>query len=138
MALNVLVGLGDGNEYQDAAEAAMRKAKAQDQAMMAAAGGGGGSPIAVVLDLLGINHSVAKGPKKGNPADTGDLASTPAAPSKESVAVVDKKGDVVDTVERAIKEPPTPTVQPLAMAPLTLSNDGLPRSIPTVDPNFLR
>lgn len=131
--LNISIGGGD-NEYQAQAESAMEQARRKRQA-----GGGEHQPsiIASVLDLLGINHQVGAAPKKGAPTETGDLASKPDTPDSQKVAVMDKKGNVVDTVTQAIdKSNPATQVQPLAMGDkLTLSNDGIPRAIPMIDPN---
>lgn len=136
MAIKFDFGGGSDNEYQSQAESAMLEAKRKDKQALAAGMGASGSIIAQVADLLGINHQVAKPPKQGKSSDTGDLASTPAGPDSEKIAVMDKKGSVVDTVQKTIQEvDPAVKVQPLAMAPLTLSNDGLPRAIQLIDPN---
>jgi hypothetical protein len=117
--------MGFGNEYMDDAERARREAESKRSAAS-------GNPIAIVLDALGIGRQVAK-PPKGDSKDTGDLASQSEAPETQTVAAVDKKGDVVGVVEQVLNQTGTSTdVQRLPMAPL--SNMQLPRSIQRIDP----
>ena len=134
MAVNFsLGGAGFDNEYMSQAEAAGREAERRKQA--AVAGGAAGSPIATVLDLLGIGRQVAKAPK-GESKDTGDLASTP--PEGETVTqipVTSKKGDVIAVVEDVTKDPESKT-QRLPMAPLQLSGQGIPRPLTSIDPDL--
>lgn len=99
--------------------------------------GGGASPIAVVLDLLGIGRQVAKAPK-GESSETGDLASTPNE-STESIAVTDQKGDVLGTIEQVVNEAQPTDVQRLPLAPLEIqplgtSGHALPRPLTRIDP----
>lgn len=130
MAISLDFGFGSG-EYEQNAE------RARLNAQSGRSGGGGPSPIAVVLDLLGIGRQVAK-PPKGESSKTGDLASTPEE-STQQIAVTDKKGDVLDVVERVVNE--DSKIERLPLAPLELSpmplmtsGQGVPRPIPRIDP----
>lgn len=134
MAINFSFG-GD-NEYIADAEQARRQAEGN----RAAGGLAGASPIAVVLDLLGIGRQVAK-PPKGESGQTGDLASTPESPDSVPVAVTDKKGNVLDVVEQTLRQVGESTdVQRLPLAPLELgplpqlSGRGSPQPLQRIDP----
>lgn len=132
MAIDINFGMG-GDDYQADAERARLNAQR-------GGGGGGPSPIAVVLDLLGIGRQVAK-PPKGDSKKTGDLASTDDKDMTQQTAVTDKKGNVVDVVEETIRDIGKSTdVKRLPLAPLEvspfspLSGQGLPRPITRIDP----
>lgn len=140
MALSMNIGFGEGNEYMAEAESIMKTEQAKKRAAAAAAGGGGGgggNPIAVVLDLLGVGRQVAL-PPEGESSETGDLASTPAAPTSQTTAVTDKSGDVIGQVEQAVSQFGNSTdVQRLPMAPFelpSLSGRGIPAPLTRIDP----
>lgn len=131
----VSINFGGGNEYVDDAERARREAGSGSGGLF-----GGASPIAVVLDVLGIGKQVAR---EGNPSETGDLASQDKGPVTQETEVTDKKGNVLDVVEQTIQEVGQQTdVQRLPLAPLELdplpmmtSGQTLPRPLTRIDPN---
>lgn len=135
MAINFSLGGGFDNEYMSQAEAAGREAERKR-----AAAGGAASPIATVLDLLGIGRQVAKAPK-GESTETGDLSSTQDTQTQNQTVVADKKGDVLAVVEDVTKSPDT-KVERLPLAPLELgplpqlSGQGIPRPLQSIDPNL--
>lgn len=130
MAISLNFGDG-GDDYQAEAE------RARLNAQRGKGGKGGPSPIAVVLDLLGIGRQVAK-PPKGDSAETGDLASTPKE-STQAMAVTDKKGDVLGTVEQVVNQSRSTEVKrlplaPLELAPLDFQGQVVPRPLTRIDP----
>jgi hypothetical protein len=104
--LRVSLGGGDGDDY--AAEAEQARANADKRGGLASA-----SPIAVVLDLLGVGRQKAKPPKKS-------AGEAPSAPVGDSVP--SKAESQVSTADRLINS----TLLTTGIDPLPMGVSGVP------------